>query len=430
MNYTLNYKQSRYVFSDSKYPCIKGTWGCGKSLATLLAADKECTEHPGNLYPVIRREYVDLKNSTMKDWDAWIGKKITGNEVRYKNGSTLLFIHGDDLNSFKNANFGGAAFVQGEEMTEDDFWFMNGRLRRQQGTRKLRVECNYDGHNWIYKLFNQQNIGELITTNTFDNAANLPDDYIPNLMKLPKRLQERHLYGSDADMEGLVWDEFTHGRDVVSPFDVPAAWDRIVVLDHGVTNPTAVLWGAIDYDGNIYIYDEHYESGKLVSYHADAIKRRENGSVREWLIDPSCQAKNREKNGQHYSVIDEYRDNGLFFSPANNEVLGGINRVSEYFKAGKLKIFKNCTNLIDEIGQYKWQKLKPGQIKNAPEAPVKFKDHACDCLRYMIASRPESPIEKKVLSYETHAKTIFDPFVPVQDDFIEQGADYLGGVEN
>jgi PBSX family phage terminase large subunit len=429
LKYTLNYPQSKYVLSKHKYPCIKGTWGCGKSLATLLAADKECTEHPNNLYPIIRKEYIDLKNSTMKDWDNWIGKKITGNEVRYENGSTVLFIHGDDLNSFKNANFGGAAFVQAEEMTEDDFWFMNGRLRRKEGTRQLRIECNYDGHNWIYKMGNVQNMFDLITTNTFDNEKHLPPDYIQSLMKLPKRLQERHLYGSDADMEGLVWDEFSAGRHLIAPFDVPKGWDRIVVLDHGMTNPTAVLWGAIDFDGNIFIIDEHYEAGKIVSHHADIIKSRDNSSVKEWLIDPSCSAKDREKNGQQYSVIEEYRDNGLFFIPANNEVLGGLNRVSEYFKSDRLKIFKSCTNLIEEIGQYKWQKLKPGVQKNAPEAPMKHKDHACDCLRYLISSRPESPIEKKVTNYADHAEIIFNPFVPVQEEPTVE-YDFTGEVAN
>jgi len=429
LNYRLNYQQSKFVLSKDKFVCIKGTWGCGKSLAGLLAADRECKQYPNNLYLVIRKEYIDLKNSTMKDWDNWIGIKIVGNEVRYGNGSTLIFVHGDDLNSFKNVNAGGALFVQGEELTEDDFWFMNGRLRRAEGTRQMRVECNYDGHNWIYKQFNQAKIGTLITTNTFDNEKNLPPDYIETLKKLPKKLQERHLYGSDSDMEGLVWDEFSAGRHLVSPFDVPKAWDRIVVLDHGMTNPTAVLWGAIDYDGNIYIIDEHYEAGKIVSHHAKAIKTRDNSSVKEWLIDPSCQAKNREKNGNQYSVIEEYRDNGLFFIPANNEVLGGINRVSEYFKSDRLKIFKSCTNLIEEIGQYKWQKLKPGSQKNAPEAPMKHKDHACDCLRYLISSRPESPIELKKVDYETHAQNVFDPFVPAQEG-PEVSYDYTGEVAN
>lgn len=387
----LNYAQDKFIFSENKYPCLKGTWGCGKSLAGLLAANKECEEIPNNLYLVMRKEWVDLRDSTLKDWNKDIGRSVVNNEVRYENGSILMFRHGDDLNSLKNINLGGALMVQGEEMTEDDFWFINGRLRRKEGTRQLRIECNYDGHNWIYNLFNIQNIGELITTNTFDNAANLPDDYIPRLQQLPKKLRDRHLYGTDADMEGLVWDEFTEGKHVIAPFDIPIDYERIITLDHGVTNPTAVLWGAVDYDGKVFIYDEYYEKERVISYHAREIKGKTGTQyISRYLIDPSCNAKINNKNGQLYSIIDEYRDNGLNFNPADNAVLAGCNRVNEFFKSGKLVIFKNCVNLIREIINYKWARLKPGVEQNEPDKPVKHNDHACDALRYLIMSRTPS----------------------------------------
>lgn len=358
-------------------------------MAGLFTANKECEEHPNNLYLITRKEWVDLRDSTIHDWNEFVGRPINGEKnVIYPNGSVLMFRHGADLNALKNSNLGGALMVQGEEENEDVFWFLNGRLRRKNGTRQLRVECNYDGHNWIYKLFNEQKIGALITTNTFDNEANLPPDYIPNLKKLPKKLQERHLYGSDADMEGAVFDEYSQARHLIQPFNVPEEWAKTVVLDHGFTNPTAVLWAAVDYDGKVYVYDEHYEKERLVSYHAEEIKKRNNKNVHSWLIDPSCRAKTNQKNGQIYSIIDEYAQEGLFFFPADNDVLSGVNRVNEYFKNDELFIFKNCVNLIDEISQYKWQTIKPGQEKNEPDKPCKVKDHACDCLRYLVASRP------------------------------------------
>lgn len=397
----LNKKQDEFIFSTAETVCIKGTWGCGKSLAGLIAADRECQEHANNLYLICRKEWVDLRDSTMKDWASEIGRPIVGNDVRYPNGSILMFRHGDDLNSLKNTNLGGALIVQAEEENEETFYFIQGRLRRKEGTRQLRLECNYDGKNWIYKLFNQNKIGHLVLTNTFDNESNLPPDYIARLMKMPKKLQERHLYGSDADTEGQVWDEYSEGKHVIDPFEIPSEWSRIVVLDHGVTNPTAVLWVAVDFDGNCIVYDEHYEAGKIVSYHASKIKARDNARVEDWLIDPSCAAKTNQRDGRIFSIIDEYEDNGIYFRPANNNVLAGINRVNEYFKSGRLRIFKNCTRLIDEVGEYKWKKLKPGEQKNEPDAPVKRKDHACDALRYAIMSRPETRNDevKKIVRY-------------------------------
>lgn len=423
--FKLNKPQTEFFTAPEHHVCIKGTWGCGKSLVGLLRANYECETIPNNLYLIIRKEYVDLRDSTMKDWDQHIGRRIIGNDVRYPNGSVLMFRHGDDINALKNANLGGVLMVQGEEMTEEDFWFLQGRLRRKEGTRQLRIECNYDGKNWIYRLFNKDKIGRLITTNTFDNEANLPADYIPNLLKLPKSLQERHLYGSDADMEGMVWEEFSEARHVINPFDVPKDWSKGIVLDHGFTNPTGVIWAGIDFDGKVFIFDEHYEKEKPISYHAEQIKKRDNARVSDWLADPSIFARNQSRNGQLFSIADEYRDHELYFRPADNNVLAGLNRVNEYFKSDKLFIFKSCVNLIEEVGGYKWKRLKPGQEKNAPEEPVKHKDHLCDCLRYMIMSRPETPITNKKVSYEEHIEITFDPFI----DEPKKEEVFVGGVE-
>ena len=382
-NKTLNYKQDKFIFSDDHFICIKGTWGCGKSLAGLYAANRECEENPNNLYLIIRKEWVDLRDSTLHDWEAQIGRPINGDKnVLYSNGSVLMFRHGDDINSLKNANLGGCLVVQAEEMNEDDFWFLNGRLRRMEGTRQLRLECNYDGHNWIYKLFNEQKVGALITTNTFDNEANLPADYIPNLKLLPKRLQERHLYGSDADMEGAVWDEFSRGRNVIDPMFIPEGWKKTMALDHGFTNPTAVLWMATDWDGNVIVFDEHYESGKTVSHHAEIIKSRKLEC--DAYADPSIFSKTQSNKGELHSIADEYSTYGISLWSADNTLLSGINKVNELFKTGRLRITKNCVNTIQEVENWKWRKLKPGVYKNQPDEPMDKDDHACDALRYGV----------------------------------------------
>lgn len=376
-------------------------------MAALLAVNKECEEHSRNLYLIIRSEYVDLRDSTMKDWLEWIGRPITGNDVRYENGSILMFRHGKDLNALKNANLGGCLMVQAEEMTEQDYWFIKGRLRRKQGTRQLRLECNYDGHNWIYKLFNKEKVGTLITTNTFDNAKNLPAGYIEGLEKLPKRIRERHLYGSDAETEGLCFESFQESKHIINPFSPPKEWERVVVLDHGYSNPTSILFAAVDFDGKLYIYDEHYEAKQLVSYHAKAIKSHMEGFDPLYYIDPSCNSKTNSRNGQLYSIVDEYRDEGIDFLPANNSVLAGINRVNEYFASNTLYITRNCFNLIDEIHQYRWLQLRPGQEKNEPDAPRKYKDHACDCLRYLVMSRPDASERQEQEQESTYSERVW-----------------------
>jgi hypothetical protein len=143
---------------------------------------------------------------------------------------------------------------------------------------------------------------------------------------------------------------------------------------------------------NIYIIDEHYEAGQLVSYHAGKIHEKRIGrNVLYTVIDPAC----KQRNGlSGKSVIDEYRDYDVFTHPGNNDVLAGINRVSEYLrvdevtKKPRLFIFRGCSHLIEELQQYRWERMRPGAETNEPESPVKAHDHAADALRYLIMSRP------------------------------------------
>lgn len=387
--------------------CIKGTWGCGKSLAGLFAANKECEENPGNLYLVIRREWVDLRDSTLKDWNDMIGRQVINNDVRYENGSVLMFRHGDDINALKNANLGGVLMVQAEEMTENDFWFLNGRLRRKQGTRRLRLECNYDGHNWIYNLFNEREIGTLITTNTFDNEENLPPDYIPNLKQLPERLQKAHLYGSDDVAEGLVWSEFDEHKHTCLSYDVPNEWKVAIGLDHGHDHPTAVVFGAIDYDGKLIIYDEHVEAGKLISYHADKIKEKEPiyDSLDQY-IDSTCRFKTLQTKDRVYSIVEAYADEGFHFSPAPSDSIGGINLVGELFKSNRILIFADkCPNLIKEIKAWKWKQPKEGKEKLAKEEAVRLNEDTCKALIYLVSGRfDKTPLPEKKPKGLTEAK--------------------------
>ena len=411
--------QDEFIFSKAKFPAIVGTWGCGKSLAGLYAANLECENNPGNLYLIIRKEFVDLRDSTMQDWIQQIGRPWDGNKnVNYDNGSVLMFRHGSDIDSLKNTNLGGALFIQAEEMSETEFWFVCGRLRRKQGTLQLRLESNYNGHNWIYKLWKKKDLtaplGSTITANDFhlvetctlDNKENLPEAYIASLEMLPDKLKRRHYLGSWDEAEGLVYDEFSENKHVMEPFIIPDEWEKGFVLDHGFRNPTAVLWYAIDYDGNIYLYNEHYQTEKGISHHAQAIKAK--GITTGWA-DPSIFSKtqNRLGSGDIFSIADEYRDAGITLIAAlKEEEKGRIARVNEFFKFGRIRVFNTLQNFLQEINNWKWTQPKGKQEElNLPETPEDKDNHLMDDLGYLIASRfqatakPEKVIQEGTVAH-------------------------------
>jgi len=259
------------------------------------------------------------------------------------------------------------------------------------------LTTNPEGHDWVWKRFLAQRDNEhfLVTAPSTENTY-LPEGYIDGLIRqYPEEWVKRYVYGSFDTFEGLVYKDFQDKEPLVVPdtTKLDESWYRFLGLDHGYRNPTAVLWGAVDHNGVLYVYDEFFSPGKLVSEVSEIIKAK-NGKddVRGYLIDPSC--RNRDgKTGR--SIIDEFADNGLYFDPANNDVRAGINRVQEYLRAGKLRIFQRCVNLRTELQTYRWKDLKPGAKQDAPEKPLKKNDHVVDALRYMVNYLYDTPLPKE-----------------------------------
>ena len=123
---------------------------------------------------------------------------------------------------------------------------------------------------------------------------------------------------------------------------------------------------------NCFVYDEYYSPG-VVSVHANAILQKTGkDEISYWLIDPSTTTKTKVKDGMAWSTLEEFEDYGIYASPANNEVLAGINRVKEFLKiddkrkhpqtgimgAPRLFVFSNCINLIGEFPGYQWRRMK------------------------------------------------------------------------
>jgi len=211
---------------------------------------------------------------------------------------------------------------------------------------------------------------------------------------------------------GQIYKEFKEDLHVLRrPFKINDSWYQQAAIDHGQHNPACALFFMVDFDGRIFVFDEYYNPGR-VSEHCQAIISKGHNLKTLPLLDASAFSKDREKDGQEYSIADEYRDNGVQCLPAQNNagsVRAGINRVKEYFSQNKLFVFANCENLIRELQTYRWKDRKKVDA-NAPEEPLKVNDHACDALRYFVLSRP---LEPKLPKY-------VDPLEQRRKQFINQ----------
>jgi hypothetical protein len=336
-------------------------------------------------------------------------------EIELVNGSVIIGRALED--SFdklaKGLNLG---WFYCDEMTETTKKMWDGitrlRLRRKvqcakcgllpEGKEVICPECktltirhtafgttNPEGHDWVWQDFvmNADESHFLVSAPSTENPY-LPDEYIKELESMPEDWKRRYLYGSFDTFEGLVYKEFQDKPPHVVPeFPIPAHWQRYVALDHGYRNPTAVLWGAVSDKGVLHIYDEFYASGRLVSELATIIKTKsQNQKIMQYLIDPSCH--NRDgKTGR--SIIDEFSDYGVYFSPANNAWEAGVNHVQEYIKlkegSPKLVIFPSVVNLRTQLQTYRYKDMKPSNVGNPAERPLKKDDHCVDALRYMVS---------------------------------------------
>jgi hypothetical protein len=188
--------------------------------------------------------------------------------------------------------------------------------------------------------------------------------------------------------KGLIYKEFDPKLHVVDKETNPGS-TFYRTMDFGASNPTACLWIEIDRDDNIYIFDEYYETGHSIDYHAGVIlARHPTLEYRATFGDPSALQEHIDYAHWQLYITPATR----FFTSAKGTseswVNAGISMVSTVLrqdpvtKLPKLLIHPRCVNLIREFQGYEWDEIR-GIIVDKPK---KQDDHALDALRYFICS--------------------------------------------
>jgi hypothetical protein len=209
------------------------------------------------------------------------------------------------------------------------------------------------------------------------------------------------------------------------------------VLDHGDSAPTCCLWYAADGESNIFFWQEYYQPGISeqgewgIEEHRTAIAQMSGGhTIRTNLADPSIFSRTRgisgfSKREKRWSVADEYtdkkiittmvggQDTAIHWRPAdNNEELSRM-RMRQYLKpdpnhrhpiteelgAPHLYFIKandewpqGCSHAMKEIRSAKRLSIPGMENDGKPvygdERDPAIPDHALDCVRYVVNSRP------------------------------------------
>lgn len=174
-------------------------WATGKTMCGILRGMLYSEMIPKNLGIIFRKEFVDLRDSTLIDFESYTGRKVNSQRnVDLSNGSRIMFRHLEEMNNIQNINLGWFFIEQAEELTsEDQFFTLWGRLRRAAQPSEAFIDlglspqtgfitANVKGNNWVrsYWKDNPKKGFHLTEAITFDNADVLKAEFIESLREL------------------------------------------------------------------------------------------------------------------------------------------------------------------------------------------------------------------------------------------------------
>lgn len=407
-----------------------GGFGSGKSITLIISMIMQAVLHGGE-YLIARAFNPELMRTSWKQFLEVCPKAlihevlIAKQEIYIKSAAgtpaCIYFVGMDSPDKIDSMNLSGFAIDEASQVSGEAFLKLQGRLRNNKGLRKGIIVGNPRGKNWAYRKFvskvevkeGSRHKYHMIVAPSTENF-HLPDGYVQNMLDSysPERIK-RDVYGSFDSFEGQIFTEWDRSVHVVKPFAIPAEWTRLIGADHGLTNPAAFVWGAVDNDDNVYIYKEFYQSGLIIKdICKEIIKINGKDKFQAIYLDPSTKGTRGQTGVSDFATYQENLPKKWALIPARNDVHAGIDRVKSYLKRNarsgrpRLFIFESCTNLIEELTQYQWEELGPGLQGrvNEKEQPKKYKDHSVDALRYLIMARPEAPQEE-----DAKKKGLYEP---------------------
>lgn len=241
----------------------------------------------------------------------------------------------------------------------------------------------------------------VVEVDMFDNPFVSDEEKHIYISLLDRNDIEARVHGKFVRRGGLIYAEFDEKIHVVEPCIPSRDYLWVNSLDHGFRNPTAWLWHAVNFEGRVITFHEHYASGLVITEHASVVNaiNQKFGRQPDYFVgDPSIRNVNAISGT---SVWEEYAKFGIAIVLGNNDVSAGLIRVARYLKPQPDEhgnttpywlITENCEHTIWEIKRYRWASWahkRTEQDHNVKEEPVKKDDHAMDSTRYFFMSRPD-----------------------------------------
>jgi hypothetical protein len=297
---------------------------------------------------LLRRTYPELEQELIirsKLWYPHAGARYQEDKKRwtFPSGAIIQFGHCEyesDVRKYDSAEYQFVGWDELTSFTEFQYRYISfSRTRSSSGIPiMIRGATNPGnvGHVWVKGRFVDpapsgiilidnltKNKRIFITAKATDNQHN-DAGYVDRLMMLPEAERRAKLDGSWEAFEGQVFKEFRVARlqneppnalHVISPFEIPAWWPRILAIDWGYSALTYAIWGAISPDERLYVYREKSWRGCPIAQWATEVAKASDNEVLSDII--LCQSA-WQNRGNDETVAESFeRYSGL--SPRSSE---------------------------------------------------------------------------------------------------------------
>jgi phage terminase large subunit len=431
---------------NHKYCLYGGAKGGGKSYILRWALVRQLMiwakqGHKNVRVGLFSEDFPTLKDRQItkieKEFPKWLGtlsnSQIEGYSFKLDpewGGGVIALRNLDDVSKYASSEF---AMIAVEELTKEPrsvFDQFRG-IMRWTGIEKTKFIAATNpgeiGHDWVKKLWIDRDLGSedprpeevaFVQSLPTDNP-HLAESYIDELKRLPEKLRKAYLEGRWDVFEGQFFTEFDKTKHVCDPFTIPDGWLRFRSIDpSGRSGVTSCHWYALDRDGHVWCYQEHYCTGMDMDEHARAIAHKSldaNGVPEDYhytVMDSAAWAD----AGYGEKAVDFFmrHDIGVrepLMKSDKHRVLGW-DAVHQYLRIDKptennsnpqpkIKFFSTCPNIIREIPLARHDENHPEDVDSTRTGAEHW--DAIDDLRYFLqtlrdgkAPKQENAVEKRM----------------------------------
>ena len=415
--------QTEFLAASEREVFYGGARGGGKSYAMLVDPLRYCSNanHRALLIRRTMPELRDLINHSQRLYSrAFPGAKWREQEKewRFPSGAKIEFGYAENMTDALRYQGQSYTWIGIDELPQyhspDIYNFLRSSLRSVDKDIPVFMRATGNpgnvGSQWVREMFVEP--GE--PNKSFDVNINTPngnraitrrfipaklqdnpylmqtDDYYIMLASLPEVQRKQFLDGDWDAYEDSAFPEFNKTTHIVEPFEIPRSWYKFRAADWGYSSPACVLWFAVDYDNNLWIYRELYTKKVTADHFARRVLTLEQGEyIHYGVLDVSTWAKRGDVGP---SIAETMIQQGCRWRPSDRSPKSRINGKLEIHKRLKvvneqpgIRVFKTCKNLIRTLSAL------PTDDKNPEDVDTNAEDHAYDALRYGCMSRPTHP---------------------------------------